>query len=371
MRRSAISLWLAVLIFGSPVPAFVRGGEPDGWQPAKAAEYLDERAKDWFAYASANRGTGATQTTCVSCHTLVPYALARPALRPATGGASETEQKLLTQVRSRVEAWADLDTPKLRLLYDFNEPKKKESWGTEAVNNVAVLAFDDRYQGRTQPTASTRRAFANLWQVQTPSGDLSGSWDWLDFKYEPWESPNARYTGAALAAIAVGTAPGYYTSGSDSAADAGARLLAGYLKRGIGEQSLHNRAWALWASAKLDSVLTPDDRNAVITELFARQRADGGWNLASLGQYTRKDGTSQETASDGYATGLILHALQTAGVPKSDPRVARGLAWLRANQAAGGEWRSVSLNKNRDPASHPGKFMTTAATAFAVLALSH
>jgi hypothetical protein len=47
-----------------------------------------------------------------------------------------------------------------------------------------------------------------------------------------------------------------------------------------------------------------------------------------------------------------------------------GLAWLRANQAAGGEWRCVSLNKNRDPAAHPGKFMTTAATAFAVLALN-
>ena len=76
-------------------------------------------------------------------------------------------------------------------------------------------------------------------------------------------------------------------------------------------------------------------------------------------------------SSDGYATGLVLHALQTAGVPKSDPKIARGLAWLRANQAEGGEWRCVSLNKDRDPASHPGKFMTTAATAFAVLALSH
>jgi squalene-hopene/tetraprenyl-beta-curcumene cyclase len=216
-----------------------------------------------------------------------------------------------------------------------------------------------------------RRAFANLWQVQTPSGNLAGSWDWLDFKYEPWESPNARYTGAALAAIAVGTAPGYFSPGADAATDANVRLLTDYLKRGFAGQNLHNRAWTLWASAKLDGVLTPTERNAVIAELFARQRDDGGWNLASLGQYTRKDGTSQETASDGYATGLILHALQTAGVPKSDARITRGLAWLRANQAAGGEWRCASLNKNRDPASHPGKFMTTAATAFAALALSH
>lgn len=371
MRRSAISLWLVVFVLSGPVPSFVLGGEPDGWQPARAAQYLDERAKDWFAYASANRGTGATLTTCVSCHTLVPYALARPALRSAAGGASEFEQKLLNQVRSRVEAWAELDTPKLRLLYDFNERKKKESWGTEAVNNVAVLAFDDRYQGQTEPSGSTRRAFANLWQVQTQTGDLAGSWDWLDFAYEPWESPNARYTGAALAAIAVGTAPGYYSPGSDLATDDKVRLLAGYLQRGVAGQNLHNRAWALWASRKVDGVLRPEEGTAVAAELFKRQRDDGGWNLPSLGQYTRKDGTSQNTASDGYATGLVLHALQTVGVPKSDPKIARGLAWLRANQAAGGEWRCVSLNKNRDPASHPGKFMTTAATAFAVLALSH
>jgi squalene-hopene/tetraprenyl-beta-curcumene cyclase len=359
---------LLVLLF--VVTPSLPAAEPDGWQPARAAAYLDDRAKEWFAYGSAHRGTGAAETTCVSCHTLVPYALARSAVRRTDGSAAAESEKLITNVRSRVGAWADLDTPRLRLLYDFNEPKKKESWGTEAVVNAAVLAFDDRYQRRTDPSPATRQAFANLWRVQVPSGDLAGSWDWLDFKYEPWESPNGRYSGAALAAVAVGTAPGYYSAGSDSNVDAKVRLLADYLKRGFAGQNLHNRAWALWASAKLDGVLTPEERKAVIAELFERQRDDGGWNLASLGQYARKDGTNQETASDGYATGLILHSLQTAGVPKSDPKVARGLAWLRGNQSPGGEWRCVSLNKNRDPASHPGKFMTTAATAFAVLALS-
>ncbi len=36
-----------------------------------------------------------------------------------------------------------------------------------------------------------------------------------------------------------------------------------------------------------------------------------------------------------------------------------------------GAWRGVSVNKKRDPASHSGKFMSDAATAYAVLALSH
>jgi hypothetical protein len=59
----------------------------------------------------------------------------------------------------------------------------------------------------------TRRAFANLWKVQVRDGSEKGSWDWLDFQLEPWESRKARYFGAALAAVAVGTSPGYFTTG--------------------------------------------------------------------------------------------------------------------------------------------------------------
>ena len=58
-------------------------------------------------------------------------------------------------------------------------------------------------------------------------------------------------------------------------------------------------------------------------------------------------------------------------MPKGDVNIAKGLAWLESNQSAMGAWEGVSVNKKRDPASHPGKFMSDAATAFAVLALSH
>ena len=63
--------------------------------------------------------------------------------------------------------------------------------------------------------------------------------------------------------------------------------------------------------------------------------------------------------------------LQLAGKAKADGRIAKGLAWLQANQQPTGEWRAASLNKQRDPTTHVGKFMTDAATGFAILALSH
>jgi hypothetical protein len=299
--------------------------------------------------------------------------LARPALRRLTGAAQPTEyeQQLLKQVKMRVEHWEELDSPKIRLFYDFNERKKKESWGTEAVLNALLLAFDDRYQGRRAPGDSTKRAFANLWRAQASDGDRRGTWDWLDFGLEPWESGGARYFGAAQAAVAVAAAPGYYTPGADADTDQKVSLLRGYLKDHRAEQNLFNRAWLLWASSGLDGLLTPEERKAVVGELLGKQQADGGWRLASLGAFVRGDGAPQDTTSDGYATGLVLHVLQTAGVPKDEPQVARGLNWLRANQSPTGEWRGSSVNKKRDPATHVGRFMSDAATAYAILALSH
>jgi len=85
----------------------------------------------------------------------------------------------------------------------------------------------------------------------------------------------------------------------------------------------------------------------------------------------RTDWTAQEKRSDGYATAFVLHVLQTAGVAKDDAKVARGLNWLKCNQAATGAWLSVSVVKKRNPASHSGKFMSDATTAIAVLALGH
>jgi hypothetical protein len=365
--------FVALIVGLLACPIARAGGEPTGWQPAAAGRYLDERAQAWFAFPAAHRGAGATRTTCVSCHSVLGYALARPALRQLAGVAAPTEpeRRLLDQTRTRVANWTRLDTEAFGLLYDFSDRKRRESWGTEAVLNAVLLASDDRQQGRSSPSAVTKQAFANLWEAQVQAGGHRGSWDWLDFNLGPWERPEARYFGAALAAIAVGTAPGYYTPGADAGTDARVQLLQGYLKDGLPGQSLHNRAWGLWAAATVEGLLSPAERTRLVEQLLARQQGDGGWSLPALGTWVRSDGTAQETASDGYATGLVLHVLQAAGVPKGDAKVAKGLAWLRHNQAATGAWRGVSVNKRRDPASHSGQFMSDAATAYAVLALSH
>src|SRR5437588_10135585 len=115
--RNGAALLVAFLV----CPSAWAGADPAECKPAEAAKYLDQRAQTWFAYAPADRGEGVTRTTCVSCHTMLPFALARPVLRQRTGGGmpTESEKKLLAQTRRRVENWKDLDTAPFARLYSF------------------------------------------------------------------------------------------------------------------------------------------------------------------------------------------------------------------------------------------------------------
>jgi squalene-hopene/tetraprenyl-beta-curcumene cyclase len=108
-----------------------------------------------------------------------------------------------------------------------------------------------------------------------------------------------------------------------------------------------------------------------VAEAVARQRADGGFSLSTfVGGWKRKDNTPLEAQSDGYATAVAVFAMEQAGVKPGDPALERGLQWLRKNQeSSDGRWLSYSLNKERDLASDPGRFMSDAATAYAVMAL--
>ena len=82
-------------------------------------------------------------TFCVTCHTAVPYALARLALRKALGerDLSRTEQGLLNNVTKRVRLWKEVEP----FFADQTNglPKTSESRGTEAVINALILASYD------------------------------------------------------------------------------------------------------------------------------------------------------------------------------------------------------------------------------------
>jgi squalene-hopene/tetraprenyl-beta-curcumene cyclase len=338
--------------------------DPPSWDARAAAAYLDGRADWWTTWPNAARDRG---TFCISCHTTLPYAMARPALRGPLGEStrSAAEGKIVDNLLTRVRSWRDVEP-----FYPDQTrgiPKTSESRAIESVMNALVLVQRDAPSGRLSDDA--RAALGYMWALQMKVGPNAGAWTWLNFGYEPWESPNSPYLGASLAAMAAGSAPGAYAAQPELRDNV--RMLREYFQRQFDRESTLNRLMALWASSKLEGLLTPPQRQTVVDAAYAAQREDGGWSTASLGSYKRVDDTPLDTASDGYATALVTHALQESGVPASEPRVAHGLEWLRRNQdRQTGTWRASSLNKQRDPASDPGKFMTDAATAYAVLSLT-
>jgi squalene-hopene/tetraprenyl-beta-curcumene cyclase len=346
------------------------------WDPKAAAEYLDRREIIWMEWPGAARDHG---TFCVSCHTAMPYALSRPLLRTALGeqDLSVNERSLLDNVSKRVRLWNEVEPFYSGKGYDSS--KVAESRGTEAVLNALILANYDAEKGSLSDT--TRKAFDNMWALQTTEGDGKGAWHWLQFNMEPWEAKDSQYYGAALAAITVGTAPEQYGSTPDIQPKIGA--LRDYLNRQFATQSTINRAALLWASAKLPGLIDLERRQSIITEITNQQQSDGGWRLSLLSwpkglnlhslarMQLRADWTRQQTQSDGYATGLIVYALQQAGIPAEDASLKRGLSWLARHQSSEeGSWPSTSLTERRDPSSNVGHFMKDAATAYAVLALS-
>jgi squalene-hopene/tetraprenyl-beta-curcumene cyclase len=319
----------------------------------------------WSTWPNAARDH---ETFCVSCHTALPYALAKPSLRGVLGQStpSPDEAKLMDNVVKRVRLWNEVAPfyPDQRV----GLPKTSESRGTEAIINALVLTTRDAQAGKL--SADARAALGNLWALQMKTGDLAGAWAWLNFKYQPWEAAESAYYGATLAALAIGSAPENYAASAD--VQENVKLLRGFFSKGIEHQHLFNRVMLLWASTKLNGLVTPEQRDSIVADALAKQEADGGWATAALGPWQRVDGTPLDMASDGYATGLMTFVLQqTIPTPSSSQEIEKGIRWLLQHQEKQtGRWLAVSLNKKRDPASDPAQFMNDAATAYAVLALT-
>jgi len=339
----------------------------NSWDPKAAAAYLDRRQAWWMQWPKAQRDH---QTFCVSCHTAVPYALSRSALRTALAEqtSSPNERRLLDNVTKRVRLWKEVEP-----FYkdaDRGPYKSVESRGTESVLNALILSNRDVQQGQLSNDAHT--AFDNMWAEQQITGKQKGAWLWLRFKNEPWEADDSDYFGATLAAIAVGIAPGNYRETRE--VQPRLKLLREYLNRESLVQTTINRVLLLWAAARLPGLLEPGRQKAIVSELLKKQQADGGWSLSSLSaDWKRADGTPQETRSDGYATGLITFVLQRSGISVENAELKRGLAWLTANQdKTEGFWPAYSLNKNKEHHISPetALFMNDAATSYAVLSLS-
>src|SRR5580693_3658587 len=101
---AGIALWTAVPVHGAGDSST---SEPGKWNRQAAAAYLDRREVWWQGWPRAQKDHG---TICISCHTVVPYVLSRPALRQDLSQTTMTtpERILIESVEKRVSDWSEM-----------------------------------------------------------------------------------------------------------------------------------------------------------------------------------------------------------------------------------------------------------------------
>jgi squalene-hopene/tetraprenyl-beta-curcumene cyclase len=309
------------------VPGPNRADEPlrKEFSLTAAANFLDASSADWWK----NR-------QCFTCHTNFSYLLARPGLKRSLPDELNVRQQLEDLVEKR---WTE----------------KGPRWDAEVVMSGAILAqHDAATTGRLH--ATTRKALDRIWTVQREDGGFN----WLKCNWPPMESDD--HYGATVALIGVGAAPENYAGTAQ--AGAGVLRLKKYLAANP-PPTVHHKLMVLWAASYHSGLLTDELRKTWLEEVSLLQRPDGGWNVASLGNWTRDDDSPQDLrSSDGYATGLVTYVLRRSGTTADDVRIVQAIAWLKANQRESGRWFTRSLFKD---SKH---YLTHAGTAMAVLALT-
>ena len=125
--------------------------------------------------------------------------------------------------------------------------------------------------------------------------------------------PESRFYGAALAALATGSAPKAYRQ-EPAVAERVADLQA-YLRSAAPTESLHNRLMLLWASTRLPEVISAEMRKSILEEVLRVRQADGSWTVASLGPWKEHAAAPAQTAGgNNYATAFTTFVLRQAGV---------------------------------------------------------
>ena len=178
--------------------------------------------------------------------------------------------------------------------------------------------------------------------------------------------PKHRAVGAthlqAIAAIAVASTPENYAASRNAAT--GYKKLLSWLKKNRPKLA-HQKGMMLWLSQVTPDAVSSEDKLNWQKDLLALQQADGGWGIATLGDWKRADGTEQiRNRSDGYGTGFVVFALRKSGLAPDHPAIRRGVLWLKANQRESGRWFTRSTYNDKH------HFITHAGTTFALLALT-
>jgi squalene-hopene/tetraprenyl-beta-curcumene cyclase len=309
-----------------------------------ALTYLDQGALAWT-----------NESHCVACHTNGTYMVVRPMMTSQLGPPQkDLHDFFLKALREQL-------TP------DPDDPKWEPAVSQTVYIAAGLAIWDANVTHKLSP--ETAQALDLMFKLQRPTGD----WYIDDPNNPPLESNDFQL--ATVAARAAANAPGWLATQRGTPNEARLQLLEKRLRAEQNTQGDYDRTDLLWTAAEYPGLLDARRMQELTQMVLAHQQADGGWSIRTFakaeqwasGQRAEKLRTEPDfknPPSDGHMTGLAIIALRKAGIPASDPRIQRGVAWLLANQRASGRWYTRSLNRDG------WQFITYSGTAYPLLALS-
>ena len=298
----------------------VKAFGPDSIRAAR--KYLDDGAHTWVR-----------EKSCIACHSTGTYMADRPVLTPLLGKPSE------------------------EVLADFidNIPKPEAKSDIATISSVwrssGLSSWDQHVTGKL--SEHTARSLQRTMTRLEPEGFFK--------TYKEVEIPyiTTHFQLTVQAARAVVTAPGWLANLKDTNTLERVARMKKFLREHepVNDYEL---ALKLQLAALMPELVPQPQRDAATAMLWRWQQPDGGWSTRRMSPVMKwHEAVDAETiamlaaepdaaspASDAYMTAFAIVLLRESGVPTSDPRIQKGVAWLKSNQRMSGRWWMKSLYKD-------------------------
>lgn len=309
----------------------VKAFGPDTVQAA--AKYLDDGAHYWVRARS-----------CLACHSTGVYMVERSALTKQLGKPSaEVLQSFIASVPKAPGKPGDAN-PEVSI------------W-----RSSGLASWDRHVEGKL--SEHTDRSLRHTAMI-LPGDNMYATIKLIEIPYI-----TTRFELTVQAMRAMVTAPGWLQDLKD------AELLARVerIKKMLREHQPINDyelALKLQLANLMPDLVSKEERQAAIDMLWRKQLPDGGWSTRRMSDLLKwrlevhpptarqswKEAMDPKVVSliqnlpdaanpgsDPYMTAFAIVLLRESGVPASDQRVQRGVAWLKENQRVSGRWWMHSL----------------------------
>lgn len=313
-----------------------------------ALKYLDEGSLAWTR-----------SKNCVACHTTGAYMLDRPMLTTLVGKPQQEVHDYFVKTLP-----TELPATKVKQEITYYVQAERAVW------RAAGLAQWDKYVTGTTSEATDRALRAMMQQLSSHGGFYMP--DPVEIPYETTDLELSQHAARALV-----SAPGWLESQKDAELLQQVEQFKGYLQQAKPRHD-YDRAIRIGIATSMPDVVSAEQLSADIAMLWSKQHEDGGWSTRDMAETNNWSAHMTDVvvklieglpdaahpASDPYMTALAICLLRESGTPSSDPRIQRGVEWLKSQQRESGRWWMHSLYRGNY------HFSTYIATSKAMQALA-